>query len=321
MPISAPIYTVDGLVASVLNKYIVPISQNTVTTQNIVDLLDEEMRSTIVPVINSVHEEYWVHLNDVTIIQNVNNYDIPQRCVAGMLRDVVFVDNNGNELNVSQLSPVQIKSGFPYGPPLPVYGFGYYMQDDQVVLFPPQRSAALAFKLRLKFFRRPNNLTLTTNCGQIVSINGNILTLSYVSPDWSTSTTFDIIQNNPQFRSMSDDTQITNVSGNMITLSMSAADVVTNGIAAGMWVCPATTTCIPQIPYEAFPLLVQRGIMRVAESYMEVAAVQAAEKRYIEMKDNLVKMIEPRVQGGTKTVINPDSKVRFRGFWGSPGLR
>jgi hypothetical protein len=319
--IPAPAYTVDGLVASVLNKYIIPNSQSTFTNQNIVDLLDEEMRSTIIPVINSVHEEYWVHFVDSPILQNVNVYDIPQRCVAGILRDVVFVDNNGNELNVSQLSPVQIKSGFPYGPPLPVYGFGYYMQDDQIVLYPPQRSAATAFKLRIKFFRRPNNLTLTSNCGQIIAINGNVLTLSFVSSEWTTTTTFDIIQSNPQFRSMSDSTAVTLIAGNNVTLSMSAADVVANGIAVGMWFCPTTMTCIPQIPYEAFPLLVQRGIMRVAESYMDTAGVQAAEKRYVEMKDNVVKLIEPRVQGGTKTVINPDSKVRFRGYWGSPGVR
>lgn len=273
------------------------------------------MRSTIIPVVNSVREEYWVKLYDQAVVSGQAAYTIPQRSAGAILRDVVFVDPSGNEIDLQRLAPEHIKATFPFGYQLPLYTFGYYLQNDQFMPYPQQAQNATQYTLRMKALRRPNNLTLSTNCGQVTGINGLVVSLSYIDPSWTSSTLFDVIQNFPQFTSISDGQTITNVGASSLTFSTIPA-----GLAVGMWVCPTLMSCIPQLPYECFPLLVQRGIIRVAESLGDQTGSQIAEKRYEEMRKDFTNLIEPRVQGGTKKIVNRNSPYGW-GNVGAPFLR
>lgn len=315
---AAPDYLVDGLVTSLKNKYLTPQSQNTFDDDDIVSLLDEEMRACIVPLVSSVYEEYWVENYDQAVT-GAASYTVPQRTAAAVLRDIVFVDTQGNEIDMQQLSPVQIKSTFPFGFQLPLYTFGYYLQNDKVFLYPQQAQNATQYTLRMKFIRRPNNLTLSSNCGQVQSFSSitNIVTLGSLDSTWTTSTTFDIIQNFPQFSAIDEDVAITNIntSTNQITLSS-----IPSGLAVGMWFCPTLMSCIPQIPYEAFSALVWRGVLTLAESLGDSQGAQLGEKRFQDAKISLLQLMTPRVQGGTKKVVNRNSPYNW-GTMGTPFLR
>jgi hypothetical protein len=229
--------------------------------------------------------------------------------------DVVFVDPTGNEMQLNELSPVQIAGSTVFGQTLPLYTFGYYLKDDQLILYPQQAVNATAYTLRMKFFRRPNNLVLTASCAQITAINGSIVTVNAVPSDWTTSTTFDVIQNFPQFKSISDGQAITLISNLNITLSS-----VPTGLAVGMYLCPTGVSCIPQIPYEAFSFLVQCGIERLAESLGDSQGAQVAAKRAEKLALNIVRLIAPRVQKGTKKIINKNDGPNL-GTMGSPFMR
>lgn len=304
---AAPDYTVDGLITSLRNKYVTPQSQNLFENTDVVKLLDEEMRACIIPLITSVTEGYWVQNFDQAVTGAVS-YTVPQRTAAGVLRDVVFVDPQGNEIELQQLSPIQIKASFPFGYQLPLYTFGYYIQDDQVFLYPQQATVATQYTLRMKFFRRPNNLTLSVNCGQITNIASNVVTLGNLDATWSASTEFDIIQNYPQFNSIEDGATITNIDTltNEVTLTS-----VPTGLAEGMWMCPTLMSNIPQIPYEAFSALIWRGILTLAESLGDSQGSQLAEKRFQDAKISLLQLISPRVKGGTKKIVNRNTPFSF----------
>lgn len=320
MAIPAPAYLVDNLVESCFLKYVIPSAQVTFTNQQVTDLLDEELRSTIVPFINSVHGEYWVTNFDQPIVQGQNTYTVPQRTAAGVLRDLVLVDANNNEYNVALLSPAQAKFSANWITPTNYgAGFSYYMQDDKAVLLPLSVSPPTAYTLRMKEIRRPNNLTLSSNCGQVTSIdrtnvNAPVVALSNVSSDWTTSTTFDIIQNFPQFNSIIDGVGVTALSGLNVTFDDPLAD-----LTVGMWVCPTLMSCIPQIPYEVFPYLVERGILRMVQSIVDNALIPIVEKRCKELKDALTSLLEPRVQGSPKVIINPNNRTNWSGAY--PGRR
>lgn len=310
----APDFTVDGLVTSCTTKYLVPSSQNTFQPADIVLFLDEELRSYIVPLFDAAQSGYWLTRYDQAVT-GANSYTIPKRSTFGTLYDVVFVDTNGNEIGLTDLSPVQIKGQFPFGFQLPISTFGYYIEDDQVWPYPQNARQATGYTLRMRFYRRPNNLTLMANCAQITAINGSIVTVNAVPSTWAITDTFDVIQNFPQFKSISDGQAITLISNLNITLSSAPT-----GLAVGMWLCPTGMTCIPQIAYDAYPLLVQRGIIRLAEALGDSQGSQTAEKRLEQMEKRVIAAIQPRVQKGTKKIHNPNAPAGWGNF-GSPFLR
>lgn len=313
---AAPDYTTDGMVDDIKNEYITPTSQNLFQDTDIIAHLDKAQRTKIIPLLNSVREEYWVTRFDQAVT-GVASYTLPQRGSGAMLRDVVFVDSQGNEIELTRLSPVQIKSTFPFGYQLPLYTFGYYIQDDQVFLYPQQAVAASQYTLRMKYLRRPNNLTSVSNCGKILTIASNVLTLDNLDTTWSTSTTFDIIQNFPQFNSISDGATITaiNTLTNQVTLS-----TVPTGLSTGMYMCPTLMTCIPQIPYEMYDILIAAGAMRLARALGDSQGLQLAEKNYEEAAAGFIKLVDPRIQGATKKVVNRNNPFNF-GIMGTPFLR
>src|ERR1700689_5512750 len=111
---AAPDYTTDGstqaLVDSVYRRVLSPNSQNTLQPADIIAFLDEEMRTTILPLILAAQEEFFVKNFDQLVIQGQYAYTIPPRAAFATWRDVVFVDANRNELNMSMLSPEYLKS-------------------------------------------------------------------------------------------------------------------------------------------------------------------------------------------------------------------
>lgn len=313
---AAPDYTVNGLVTSVRNKYIQPVSQNLFQDTDIVSLLDEEMRSYIVPLINSVREDYWTVNFDQPVTGSAQ-YTIPQRAAGGILRDVVFVDPSGNEIALTRLSPAQIKATFPFGFQLPLYTFGFFLRNDQFVPYPQQAQNATQYTLRMKILQRPNNLTLTSNCGQVITVASNVITLSYIDPTWTTSTLFDVVQNFPLFVAIGINQVITNINtvANQITFSSAPT-----GIAAGMWVCPQFMSCIPQIIYESFPMLVQRGVSALARSLGDSQGTELSDKEYDKMKVGFLSFIEPRVQLSGKKVVQQNNPYSW-GTIGTPFFR
>ena len=312
--VAAPSYTVDQLVTKLQDRYIIPSATGLFTPTNIISILDDELRSSIIPIITSVREEFWVSTQD----QQVNgsaSYTIPQRAAGAVLRDVVFVDTQGNEIDLQQLSPAHIKATFPFGYQLPLYTFGYYWKNDQIVPYPQQTQNATGYTLRMKPIRRPNDLTSISNCGQITGITGNVISLSNVDPTWTNSTTFDIIQNFPQFTSISDGATITAVTGSSITLT-----TVPSGIAVGMWVCPAQTSCIPQIPYEGFTLLIECAICVMCAAQGDSQGFGIHEKIRDKERQDFIDLITPRAQLGTKKIVNRNNPMSFWNF-GSPFIR
>lgn len=313
---AAPNYTVDQMVVDVRNDYITPSSQNLFQDTDIVNHLDKAMRSKIIPLINSAREDYWVNNFDQPVT-GAASYTIPQRSAGAILVNVVFVDTNGNPIELNRLTTKKISSTFPFGYQLPLYTYGYYLQDDKIILYPQQAQTASQYTLRMIFMRRPNNLTLATNCGKILGIASNVINVDNIDPTWSTSTTFDIIQNFPQFVSIADGATITNINTgtNQITLS-----TVPTGLLTGMYLCPTLMSCIPQIPYEAYDVLIAAGAARIARALGDSQGSQLAEKNYEEASKDFIKLIQPRVQEATKKIVNRNNPFNF-GIMGTPFLR
>lgn len=323
MSTQQPDYTTDGsalaLVNSVYRGVLSPNSQNTLQPVDIIAFLDQEMRTTILPLILAAQEEFFVTNYDQPVIQGVFSYTIPKRASFATWRDVVFVDQNRNEISMSMLSPEYIKLTYPAGGNPPLYVFGFILQNDQIILYPNTSNTPTQYQLRMKIKRRPNNLTETSNCAQVVAINTgtNVVTVSNPPSTWATTDTFDLIPNSPQFTSLQDDATITALSGNNLTFTTLPRNSQGNfSLQIGDWVCPSQMSCIPQVPYDMFPLLVQRAIIRTLEALGDTQNLQVAERRYQDQAADFARTVSPRIDGTPKKIVNRNTPP----YWGSYGF-
>lgn len=301
-------YTVNkttlSLVESVQTRILAPLSANTLTEIKIIELLDEEMRSTVVPLVLAAQEEYYVQNYDQTLVAGTYNYTIPPRAAFATWRDIVLVDSIGNEIAMTELPPEYVKITYPVGSIPPMYTFGFVMNNDRITLWPPNSTVPTNYTLRMKIKRRPNHLTGYLNCGQVTAINTGTKVISLsVNGDgtWTTSTIFDVIPNSPQFTSRADDKAITAIDNTLNTITVAT---IPTGLVVGDWICPATMSCIPQIPYDMFPLLAQRGVIKYLEALGDNQSLQTAERRYQDMAADFARTVSPRIGGTRKALVN-----------------
>lgn len=293
---------VDDLVTSVIKSARLPISQIVFQQQDIVGFFAEEQQNTIQALVKKIREDYWLVNYDQQVLASVYTYAMPPRCSAGALRDWCFVDPGGFEIELPHLDPSQLKvQSFLSFRPL-WQGQGAFLQDDKVVLW-PQTVANVAYKLRQKYERRPNLPTLAANCMQITGVNVGLNQVSFAgSPPFSIGGFVDIISNVGQFTSQGDQMLISNLVGSVMTFDPSTP--LSSSVAIGMWVCPAGLTCVPQVPFEGYPLYVARALFRIATALGNQALFQVATKMAEETEAKLVGLLTPRVTGTPKKFVN-----------------
>jgi hypothetical protein len=291
-------YTTTALVESLKRRIIVPTAQSLFTQDQFIAIMNDEMHSTLIPYIHAAREEYFVTNYDVTVGSSQDVYPMPSRAIGGMLRDVVLVDTSDNEVEVPRLEPEYIKSSSVMSS---ARLNGYYLKDSNVVLFPKPGIISTYTTLRLKYERRPNNLVSVSKASYITNINTgtNEVTIASTPTNWTSATIFDFISNNPIFSSIADSKSVTSLVGNILTFA-----TLPTGIALGHWVSEQYTTPVAQLPYEAHHVLAQLGATKCLEALKDKVGLEDAKAKAKEMLSDFVRIINPRVGGAAKKIVN-----------------
>lgn len=300
-------YTTDALVDSVKRRITVPTAQQFFYPANIVNFANDELMSTLVPSIISVREEYFVTKKDYPIVSGTSSFEIPTRAVGGMMRDVVLVDNSGNEVAMPRLQPETTKSDSMLSN---TRLYGFILRDDKVILYPNSDAFTNQPTLRVYYMRRPNNLVIKSLGAQITNVNTgtNEVTLSNVPSAWTTLTTFDVIQGNPIFSSVADDQAITTIAGNILTFVS-----LPTGIASGQWISEARHTPIPQIPYEGHHVLAQFTAARMLEAMGDKGNAKVILDIANNLLEGFLKIITPRTEATMKKINNRAGVFAYTG--------
>lgn len=307
------LYTTDALIPTLRLLPLMPSVQALFSNADLVTIMDFEMSSKILPMIDNQAEEYFIAIDDITYTQSIRVYSLPVRATADKLRSVSFIDSNDNEIRIPRLRPEDIMSnvnstGLAINPAL----WGFYLQNDKVILYLGSfTGSSNAYKfLRLRFVRMPSTLVQEAACGQITAIVGNVVTINAVPSTFLTTVTYDIVSNSPQmFVSQGDDLTATSIVGSNITFSSLPTDAAGNTLAqVGDWVCLAMQSPIPQIPFKpGFQLLLQLSAAKCLEIHGDTQGFNVAMSQAADMKNYFISVITPRVDGNVIRLTSPNS--------------
>lgn len=174
-----PWMTSNDLIASVKRKISFPISQNTFTESDILAFANEEMFISQVPSVLQFHEEYFVTFKTVPLQTNLSKYPIPDRATGMKLRDLFWMDQNGNLFEMTRIDEHD-KAFFQLniGSNQAIHKF--YIEGNNVVLTPSVVTGPTG-SLVFVFFLRPNQLvkngrSATIECfNQTIKINNSLI--------------------------------------------------------------------------------------------------------------------------------------------------
>lgn len=287
-----------GLIDSVQIRAMMPLNQDTFTSARILTLADEELQTVIAPMIMAVGGDYFLTDRDQTMSQNETVYSIPSDAIGLGIKDVWFVDPNTNQKTLIPRINSQSAQNNWVGTP---YFTGYYIQNNNVVLFP---QSSTSFTLRMRIFKRAPKLVLTTACGQVTDVDTvlNTVTLDNVPTTWAVNDEVDAIDEDPGFLTLAEGRVISNIAGLTLTL-----DDVTD-IAVGNWVAMNGESPIPQINPEAIPILAQSVAVKALEALSD-PKVEVAQAKFKQLQDAFIKMMTPRAQAQPNKVVDVNGNI------------
>lgn len=301
-------YTTTSLLDNTRTNCLTPEADALFTDTRLLSILTFEQMTTLVPQIMKVQEEYFVHVYDILLSSSTTGrYPMPDRAVGKKLRDVALVDSNGNEQYITRMNPADVKFLNPSVTAQSQWVNGFYLENNSVVLFagvPVQYTY-----IRYRYYRRPNNLVAVGDAAQISVIDTltKTLTCSSVPGDWVVGDTVDFISQHPSFDSLQDDATITGINNSDVTFA-----ALPTGLEVGDWISLSGTTPIPQLPYEAHPVLGQLGACKALEA-MGDANVEMAWARYKQMSSDFYTSITPRTDSPAQKIVSPNN-ISQRGY-------
>lgn len=240
-------YTTADFITSVKTRGMIPSSQITFTSTSILALGDEELRSSMVPMLLSVMNKYYEAVHTVSISANVAAYDIPDRAIGGKLSNVELVDASGNLQPIRMIDDYELSNYNALSGGTPA---AFYLRDNQVVLVPTPTSVPNV-SLRMTYYRRPNTLIETTSAGLIESINtgSNQVTVVTAPSGITSNTQVDLVKAKPGFQSLAVDQTIT-VASNVYTFAS-----LPSNLQVGDYVALSGQAPVVQLPLELHPCL------------------------------------------------------------------
>jgi len=151
-----PFFTSNRLIEAVKRSMSMPISQITFSDEDILAFATEELFLSQMPSILQYHEEYFVYSQKIPLKPSQSRYPIPNRAIGMKLRDLYYVDNTGNLIEMSRINPDD-ESFFQSDSnsnPTPIH---YKIENNSIVII-PEVTQSVYGDLLFSYYLRPNSL-------------------------------------------------------------------------------------------------------------------------------------------------------------------
>jgi hypothetical protein len=310
-------FTTSTLIADIKRRGSFPDAGVTFDTTDYLALINEELKIGLVPVILSMHEEYFVAVQDVPLISNTSRYDIPYRAIGMKLRDLFYKDVNGNLREMTRINQDDLAYFQKTGN---TSDFRTYYVENNTIVLCPDVPASPTGSLMFRYYLAPNEIVEETRVGKITSIsldaltNTTTYTLDMVPSGMTISSLIDIIQAKPGFKTHVFDIYPTSVDSAAKTITFSNSSLPSSGIAVGDHINFAGETIIPQVPSELHSILSQRVTARCLEALGDQAGLQSANIKLAEMEQKSSVLIDNRVEAAPLKITTFHSLLRSSKF-------
>jgi hypothetical protein len=288
--------TTSDLLEAIKQRGMIPDNQTTWSDERLLVTASDDMRAAIIPLLMSVREEYFVMSEDIPVVSGTSRYRIPERSAGQGIRDIIWIDADGNQSPMTQITLEDGDwkdnngvNGVPYA---------YRVEWDSIVLSPDVTSSGT---MRVMYVVTPGDLVSIDEAAQITGITTltNTVSASTVPATWTGSETVDVIRGTAGCEYLAIGSTITGITGTDITLS-----ALPTGLQIGDWIALEGQSPVPQLPRDLVPLLAHKVVVTVLESMNQRGAAEAAEARYQKLIASAMTMISPRVKGGAKKLVS-----------------
>ena len=309
-------YTSKEILESVKRRIIMPTSQSTLSDQDLLDFGTEEVNLAIVPMVTKQQENYFLTYVDIPLEPGVRGYDIPYRATGNKLKDVSFLttdDNNPQELVRVEIEDLPTFQNMTYARNV----HAFYIMNNQVVLVGDPNGFPTTGKLRMYYYMRPNSLVPLEEVCIITNIDrvNKQVTVANIPEKFVNSAgqplptlQFDFISTKSPHKTLGFD--MFPSSFNVSTMVVTFNEELPKGLTVGDHMALSTETAIPQIPSDLHVILCHRIAARCLEAMGDSEGLQAANLKLVEMQQNAIDLIDDRVEGAAKKIINRRSTIR-----------
>lgn len=299
-----PDFTSTQLIIDVKREGSVPTNQSLYTDEDFCASFTDCQKTRIIPSVLRTKEEYFVAVKDYEFA-DLEELDgdrialtLPDRCIGGRIRMLQLIDQNGVVQNdIPKLNPENTNTFFNG------QWFGYVFQSNKLIM--PSSIESQLGKIRLQYFRRPNDIVEISRAGKILTIDtgtGNV-TLDNMPADFAAGVLVDIISGREPFDSVQDSESLIAAAGITIQVSLATAAK----LSVGDYICYQYETVIPQLPVELHPILIQYALSRVLKSLGDTQGASNVIAELPELERNLYELLESRDDGSEKKMIAPNT--------------
>ena len=278
-------YTIDALIDNIKLISSTPSSQNLFSKEKFIKLANNQLFSKLVPFIMSFRSDYFLVEKDIPVSSIDGSFKIPQDAIGLKIRDL-FIKESKKPLPYLQIEELKT-----------IDAMGYYIRGNDIVIN-KFKDIPTFNTLKLSYYRRPNYLVSTSECGQVRSVNSvaNQLLLNQF-PNYAPGTKVCCVSADPGFDLVFDDSELLANGGLTITVE----DVT--GVKVGDWVAQSNCSPIPQVPVATIPLFEQMIVVKIMEAMNDRQGLENAKADYNEMEKQVRLTLFPRVDSSYKKAL------------------
>ncbi len=296
------------MITSIKRRASIPESQVTFEDTDFLEFATEEQNIGLVPSILSMHEEYFVYEQTVPLVTGTLRYPIPYRAIGNKLRDLTYIDDQGNEFYTIKVAQEDSLETFFFD----TNPLRYKIQSGNIVILANPNSP-LTGSLKFYYYLRPNSIVLLERGARVTDIDTGtgVVTVDSVPSHFTDSLLYDFNRSKPDHRIISFDVGITSQTDTTITFD---PDDLPSTLEVGDYICQAGETVIPNVPTDLHVVLTHRVATRCLESLGATQDLQNANVKLQEMEQKTGTLIDNRVESSPTKVINRNSFLR-RFMW------
>lgn len=311
-------WTVDETLTSIQTRGDLLDSDQRFSNTNLLLLLNEELVAWMAPVIAEMRSEYFLTTQLTQLNGVIRDFYIPSNAIAGRIRLLQLLD--GNQFPRMNGVQVDLKDDVNWWAAPWLGNLGqFYFRGDELVLLGP---LVAGWFLRITYERRPAQCVQVASCALVSNVTGSgpfTVTVSGFPSGMVSGTVVDFVRGNPPWNTYATQALPT-PSGNNLTFASLPADLGTNPVAIGDYICFQGQAPFCQVPLECVPVIRQWLALHTEAIKSGADGLAASAELQKETEVRMRKVLAPRSVGNLKAVNNglayPVGGYPYPGFIG-----